>query len=283
MKILDKFSVEKNIKLYRIVQNIINPKIINENKYNDYDLDGINVRVFDPSKSQKIIIYIHGGGWASGSIDTYSNICYKLAVDLNRKVIAIDYRLAPEYPYPVGLSDCYKVIEMIMDNIDDWSEVSLIGDSAGGNLAFAVSLMGLYNKTFRVGNIVLIYPATQTDYSVNTKFKSVLENDDESFLTRKHLEEYINMYLPNKKDSNDLYVNLLKAKRLFGLPKTMIITGTKDPLHDEGVYLAKKLKRHLVSVKHYDLENAKHGYFTNVLDKKYTKITIELIKGFIGD
>ena len=280
---MDKFSVEKNIKLYRIIQNIISPNIISENKYNDYDLDGIKVRVFDQFQSKNIIIYIHGGGFASGSIDTYSNICYKLAVELNSKVIAIDYRLAPEYPYPAGLNDCYKVINMIMDNVDDWNKVSLIGDSAGGNLAFAVSLMGLYNKTFRVGNIVLIYPAVQTDYSLNTKFKSVLENEDESFLTRKHLEEYMNMYLPKKEDKDDLYVNLLKAKKLFGLPKTMIITGSKDPLHDEGVYLAKKLKRHLVSVKHYDIKNAKHGYFTNVLDKKYTKITIELIKGFIGD
>ncbi len=283
MKIVDKFSVEKNIKLYRIIQNIISPNIISDNKYNDYDLDGIKVRVFDQFQSKNIIIYIHGGGFASGSIDTYSNICYKLAVELNSKVIAIDYRLAPEYPYPAGLNDCYKVINMIMDNVDDWNKVSLIGDSAGGNLAFAVSLMGLYNKTFRVGHLILIYPAVQTDYSLNTKFKSVLENEDESFLTRKHLEEYMNMYLPNKSDRDDLYVNLLKARKLFGLPKTMIITGSKDPLHDEGVYLAKKLKRHLVSVKHYDIKNAKHGYFTNVLDKKYTKITIELIKEFIGD
>ena len=76
---------------------------------------------------------------------------------------------------------------------------------------------------------------------------------------------------------------ILKSKKLFGLPKTLIVTGTLDPLHDEGVALAKKLKRHLVSVKHYDLENAPHGFFTNILDKKYTRKTIELIKGFIGD
>ena len=71
-------------------------------------LDGIKLRVFDPKKAQKLIIYIHGGGWVSGNLDTHSAICYKLASSLNRKVVSIDYRLAPEYPYPAGFNDCYK-------------------------------------------------------------------------------------------------------------------------------------------------------------------------------
>ena len=91
------------------------------------------------------------------------------------------------------------------------------------------------------------------------------------------------LYAPLKEDRQSKFVNLLQAKRLFGLTKTLIITGTNDPLHDEGVALAKKLKRHFVRVKHYDLNGAYHGFMTNVLDKKFTELTIELIKGFIGD
>lgn len=287
MNFIDNFSIKNNLSLYRNLQSIINPKIVSNNKYIDLKLQGVNVRVFDPAKSSKIIIYIHGGGWVAGNLNTHSNICYKLAVELKRKVISIDYRLAPEYPYPNGLNDCYKVIKYIMNNINlfgiNWEDVVLMGDSAGGNLAFAVSLKALYEKKFRVGKLILIYPAVQTDYSKETKFASVIKNDGKSFLTRKHLEDYINMYLPDPNMFNDKFVNVLRAHKLFGLPKTMIITGELDPLHDEGVALVKKLKRHLVSVKHYDLQNACHGYLTNILDKKNTKLTIELIKGFIGD
>lgn len=287
LKIIDKFPIKKNIKLYRSIQNIVNPNIVKNEKYIDYILDGINIRVFDPRKTKKIIIYIHGGGWVAGNLDTHSNICFKLAEELDRKVISIDYRLAPENPYPIGFNDCYKTIKHIMDNIDSfhitWDDVILMGDSAGGNLAFATSLKGLYERTFRVGRLVLIYPATQTDYSTTTKYKSVLANDGKGFLTRKHLEDYINLYLPSPSAKTDKFVNVLNANKLFGLPKTLVFTGTLDPLHDEGVALVKKLRRHLVSVKHYDLQNAAHGYFTNILDKKYTKLTIELIKGFIGD
>ena len=286
LNLIEKFPIKKNIKLYRTIQNIVNPKKLGQ-KYIDYTLEDTRIRVFDPKQSSKIIIYIHGGGWVSGNLDTHSNICYELANSLNRKVISIDYRLAPEYPYPAGFNDCYKVISNIMDNISEfsitWNDVILMGDSAGANLAFAVSLRGLYERVFRVGGIVLIYPATQTDYSITTKYKSVLFNDGKGFLTRSHLEDYLSMYLTNPKYYSDKYVNILSAKRLFGLPKIMLVTGTFDPLHDEGVALAKKLKRHLVSVKHYDLKNATHGFFTNVFDKKYTRKTIELIKGFIGD
>ena len=196
MKIVDKFPIKKNIKLYRVIQNIVNPNIVKNEKYADSFLDGVKVRVFDPWKSQKLIIYIHGGGWVSGNLDTHSNICFKLASDLKRKIISIGYRLAPEYPYPAGFDDCYKVIKHIMNNISSfgifWDDVVLMGDSAGGNLAFALSLKGLYERTFRVGKLVLIYPATQTDYTKTTKYCSVITNDGKGFLTRKHLEDYIN-------------------------------------------------------------------------------------------
>lgn len=286
LKIIENFPIRKNIKLYRTIQNIVNPKIKNK-KFADYILNGVRIRVFDVKKRKKLIIYIHGGGWVSGSIDTHSGICYKLSNELNRKVISIDYRLAPEYPYPAGFDDCYNVISNIMDNIMEFgiacNDITIMGDSAGANLAFATSLKGLYERKFRAGSIVLIYPATQTDYSITTKYKSVLVNDGKGFLTRKHLEDYLGMYLPSDKCYNDKYVNILKAKRLFGLPRILVVTATLDPLHDEGVALVRKLKRHLVSVKHYDLIGATHGFFTNILDKKYTNKTIELIKGFMGD
>ena len=284
---VDKIPLDKNIKLYRLIQNLLCPNIIKGPKYSDIKLNDITLRIFDPNNKSKILIYIHGGGWVSGNLDTHCNICYKLAEKLNRKVISIGYRLAPEYPFPAGLNDCYIVTKNIMENIEKLNikskDVIIMGDSAGANLAMSVSLMGLHNKTFRVGKIIMIYPTTQTDYSKKSIYKSLFYNDNKGFLTRKYLENWTNMYLPDEESKDNQYVNLMNAKRLFGLPKTLIITGTNDPLHDEGIAFAKKLRRHLVCVRNYDLKNATHGFFSNIIDKKWTDKTIELIKGFIGD
>ena len=287
LNIVDKIPLDKNIKLYRLIQNLLCPNIVKGLKYNDIKLNDITLRIFDPNNKSKILIYIHGGGWVSGNLDTHCNICYKLAEKLNRKVISIGYRLAPEYPFPAGLNDCYIVTKNIMENIEKLNikskDVIIMGDSAGANLAMSVSLMGLHNKTFRVGKIIMIYPTTQTDYSKKSIYKSLFYNDNKGFLTRKYLENWTNMYLPDEESKDNQYVNLMNAKRLFGLPKTLIITGTNDPLHDEGIAFAKKLRRHLVCVRNYDLKNATHGFFSNIIDKKWTDKTIELIKGFIGD
>lgn len=287
LNIVDKIPLDKNIKLYRLIQNLLCPNIVKGPKYSDIKLNDITLRIFDPNNKSKILIYIHGGGWVSGNLDTHCNICYKLAEKLNRKVISIGYRLAPEYPFPAGLNDCYIVTKNIMENIEKLNikskDVIIMGDSAGANLAMSVSLMGLHNKTFRVGKIIMIYPTTQTDYSKKSIYKSLFYNDNKCFLTRKYLENWTNMYLPDEESKDNQYANLMKAKRLFGLPKTLIITGTNDPLHDEGIAFVKKLRRHLVCVRNYDLKNATHGFFSNIIDKKWADKTIELIKGFIGD
>lgn len=287
LNIVDKIPLDKNIKLYRLIQNLLCPNIVKGPKYSDIKLNDITLRIFDPNNKSKILIYIHGGGWVSGNLDTHCNICYKLAEKLNRKVISIGYRLAPEYPFPAGLNDCYIVTKNIMENIEKLNikskDVIIMGDSAGANLAMSVSLMGLHNKTFRVGKIIMIYPTTQTDYSKKSIYKSLFYNDNKGFLTRKYMENWTNMYLPDEESKDNQYVNLMNAKRLFGLPKTLIITGTNDPLHDEGIAFVKKLRRHLVCVRNYDLKNATHGFFSNIIDKKWTDKTIELIKGFIGD
>ena len=287
LNIVDKIPLDKNIKLYRLIQNLLCPNIVKGPKYSDIKLNDITLRIFDPNNKSKILIYIHGGGWVSGNLDTHCNICYKLAEKLNRKVISIGYRLAPEYPFPAGLNDCYIVTKNIMENIEKLNikskDVIIMGDSAGANLAMSVSLMGLHNKTFRVGKIIMIYPTTQTDYSKKSIYKSLFYNDNKGFLTRKYLENWTNMYLPDEESKDNQYANLMNAKRLFGLPKTLIITGTNDPLHDEGIAFVKKLRRHLVCVRNYDLKNATHGFFSNIIDKKWTDKTIELIKGFIGD
>ena len=267
-----KISIKDNIELYRKIDEITSMNTVSKKNYRDDKILNMNVRIFNES-SNKTLIYLHGGGWVSGSLDTHSNICYKLSKELNACVIALDYPLAPENKFPIALNEIDLVCQEIMKRNDN---VSIMGDSAGANLAFAVAIK---TRKLRFKEVILAYPATQTDYTSNTKYKSVLKNSGKTFLTKESLRDYLSMYLRNDKDYKNPYVNLLKNNWLFGFPKTTIITGTLDPLHDEGVALKEKLERFLVSVRHLDIDGAPHAFLTNNIDHKYRDITIEFLKG----
>ena len=267
-----KISIKDNIELYRKIDEITSMNTVSKKNYRDDKILNMNVRIFNES-SNKTLIYLHGGGWVSGSLDTHANICYKLSKELNACVIALDYPLAPENKFPIALNEIDLVCQEIMKRNDN---VSIMGDSAGANLAFAVAIK---TRKLRFKEVILAYPATQTDYTSNTKYKSVLKNSGKTFLTKESLRDYLSMYLRNDKDYKNPYVNLLKNNWLFGFPKTTIITGTLDPLHDEGVALKEKLERFLVPVRHLDLEGAPHAFLTNNIDHKYRDITIEFLKG----
>ena len=267
-----KISIKENIKMYRKVDELTNPNTVSKNDFNDIMILNTKVRIFN-KKNKKILIYLHGGGWVSGSINTHANICKKLSDELDVCVMSIDYKLAPEYKFPVAIKEIKGICkEIIKDNKD----VAIMGDSAGANLAFAVATS---DKSLQFKEIILAYPATQTDYTSKTKFKSVIKNSGKTLLTKESLRDYLSLYLKKESDYKNKYVNLLKNNWLFGLPPVTIITGSFDPLHDEGVVLKEKLERFLVKVRHLDLENAPHGFLTNLIDHKYTNMTIEFLKG----
>ena len=285
-------SIKKNYKLFRVLQKIINSKIVNKQEYEDiifYLGDrNIKARVFNYEHSiHKAIIFIHGGGWVIGSVESYTNTCMELSKKTKRTVIAIDYRLAPEFPYPNGFNDCYDVIKLIMDNLDTlgWKEedICLMGDSAGGNLVAAISLKARCNKDFRIYKQKLLYPALQSDYSTHTKFKSVIENGKDYILTQKQLQEYMTLYISDPKDLDSPYVSPLKARTLFFQPDTLIITSDLDPLRDEGKYYAKRLKRYFNYVEYYNFEEAMHGFLSQPIQKKHTMKAYNKIINFLGD
>ena len=120
-------------------------------------------------------------------------------------------------------------------------------------------------------------------YNVDVGVVEVYEpnNSGKSILTKESLRDYMSLYLSKPKDYNNKFVNLLKNNWLFNYPKTIIITGTQDPLHDEGVELKNKLERFSVYVNHLDIENAKHGFLTSIIDQKYTDNTIEFLKKYL--
>lgn len=287
-------SIKKNYKLFRVLQKVINPSFINKKDYEDIVFElhdrSVKARVFKKVhgvENPKLIIFIHGGGWVTGSVDSYTNTCNELSNKTKRIVIAIDYRLAPEYPYPFGFNDCYEAINLIMKNLKALNlkeeDVCLMGDSAGGNLVAAVSLKARDTRDFCVKNQILLYPALQTDYSNKTKYKSVIENGKDYLLTQRQLQEYISLYMTDPKQKNDPYVAPLKAKHLFFQPRTLIITSNNDPLRDEGKRYASRLKLYFNAVKYYNIEGAIHGFLSQPIGKKNKIEAYNKIIEFLGD
>lgn len=266
-----KLSLQDNIKMYRKIQEMTSPNTINKKYYEDQNILGVKVRIFN-KMAQKVLIYIHGGGWVAGSLNTHSNICFHLAKELDRKVVSIDYSLAPENKFPVAIYEIQKVARELFKS---YNNMDIMGDSAGANLAFAVATSA---KDLKFNKIIMVYPATQTDYTIKTKYKSVITNSGKSMLAKESLRDYLKMYLRSDRDYKDKRVNLLRNYWLFGLPEVLIVTGSLDPLHDEGVALKDKLQRYFVKTKHLDLDGATHGFLTNPLDHKYTLATLNFIK-----
>lgn len=285
-------DIKKNYKLLRIIQKATNISLFNKNKYKDFVFDlgdrKIKTRLFFGLQNKnKLIIFIHGGGWVHGSIETYTKTCIDLVKQTGRTIISIDYRLAPENPYPNGFNDCYEIIKIIMKNLDKKGikkeDVCLMGDSAGGNLVAAISIKSRRTKDFKIKKQILIYPAIQSDYSNKTKYKSVIENGKKYLLTQKQLQDYMILYIKNKKDLKSPYVSPIKAKFLFFQPNTLILTANNDPLRDEGKAYAKKLKIYFNKVEYYNIKGVMHGFINNPLEKKKKQEAYEKIIKFLGD
>lgn len=285
-KVFENFDVFKNYKLYRKLQVVANYPY--KKGYIDYNVNlgdrTIRVRYFNKNneiKTKKTIIFIHGGGWVAGSIESYTNALSNLSEKLEMSIIAIDYRLAPEYKFPAGFNDCLDIVKIIAKEIGH-KNIILMGDSAGGNLCAAVSQKLRDDFSFRIRKQILLYPSLSADYKENSKYKSVIEKQNKYLITRKHLDSAISHYVENEKELNNPYVSPINSKKLLFAPKTLIITSENDPLKDEGYAYYKKLKKYFVNVKYYHFEGADHGFLTNPLDRKFTNKLIKIVKEFLN-
>lgn len=226
----------------------------------------IPIRIFYPEnrKHEEHVIYIHGGGWALGDVDTYTSACVNLANHLNRVVYLIDYRKAPEHPYPAAFEDCLQVVKVLQEPTIEGKKRKfiLMGDSAGGNLVAAVSLKLRQEELPLPHKQVLIYPLTYWEHSENSPFESVRTNGYDYGLTIKKITEYMEMYVPNKEDRKSPYVAPLMANDLSGQPDTLVITAEFDPLRDEGEEYGRALKRAGNNVQIRRILESVHGFIT---------------------
>lgn len=284
-------NLKKYYKLQRKALNAVNPYFRPVYKFFDHRLivEGreIPVRIFHPrkKKSGKVLIFFHGGGWVTGNIDTYTNICAHMANQTRNIVISVDYRLAPEYPFPAGVEDCYCVTREIFRKHHLFNcspeDITLIGDSAGANLAAVVSLMAKNNGDFIPQKQILLYPATYNDHSENSPFPSIKENGTDYILTSKRIQDYMDLYVPDEKMRFSPYVAPLLSEELSGQPRTLIVTAEYDPLRDEGEAYGAKLKEYGNYVEIYRMEDALHGFIALPRKSEHVVKCYELINSFL--
>ena len=274
----------KSIDPMKIFHKTIDYKIYNGNHQ-------VPVRIFLPGEKMEegmpVFLFFHGGGWVTESIDNYERICARLANATGQYVVAVEYRLAPEDKFPAGLEDCYAVAKTLysgdfMLNIKP-ENITLIGDSAGGNLCAALSLMARDCGEFMPKRQILIYPATYNDYTENSPFPSVKENGSDYLLTAGKMQDYIDLYARNKEDKKNPYFAPYIAEDLANQPDTLILTCEFDPLRDEGEAYGKRLKEAGNYVEIHRIKDALHGYFALGIKQLHVQESFTYINEFLKE
>ncbi len=290
-RMLDFPPMERIYKLQRAVVDLKSPLMRPFYHISDMELcrDGrkVRARLYTPEKEtgSHLMIFFHGGGWVTESVDSYHHTCQQLAIELGCKLISVEYALAPENRFPIGVEDCFSAAEEIYDTIYQFGhmpeDIVLIGDSAGGNLSAAVSLMARDRKAFQVRRQILLYPATYNDHSPETSpFPSIRENGQDYILTAKRLCEYWELYL-SPDDWYNPYAAPLLEKDLSHQPDTLIITAGHDPLRDEGEAYGRALAEAGSRVVINRLEGAIHGFISHPGSPEFS-CACALMKDFLA-
>jgi acetyl esterase len=225
----------------------------------------IKLRVYTPvaggGAALPCLVYFHGGGWVIGDLDTHDALCRTLANETGARVVAVDYRLAPEHKFPAAADDAYAAVKWVEQNASklgvDANRIAVAGDSAGGNLSAVVALMAKQKGGPRIVFQLLIYPVTQA--RANTASMSTFAEG--YFLEKKTMEWFFDQYLDPGADLNDWRVSPLAAADLAGLPRAYVVTAGFDPLKDEGKAYADKLNHAGVAAVYVDYPGMVHGFF----------------------
>ena len=249
------------------------------------DMEQIPVRIYTPMGNGPfpIIIYYHGGGWVLNDIETCDATCQQLAAKSHSIVISVGYRLAPEYKFPIPLYDAYDAFLWTVKNANGINgrsnDITVMGDSAGGNLATVVTLMNKELHGPKICAQVLLYPVTDLSFSTES-YKEFAEGFG---LQKKDMEWFAHYYLDERGSQNHPYAAPLKAKELNELPPACIIVAENDILKDEGLSYAEKLKDFGNYVETHIATGLVHSYFTkNGAFSEEIEETMETITAFLN-
>jgi acetyl esterase/lipase len=224
----------------------------------------IPIRIYWPTKGNSpfpVVHYIHGGGWVIADLDTYDATPRAIANAANAIVVSTHYRQAPEHPFPAAHEDTWAAYQWIVANAGslggDPKRIAIAGESAGGNMAAATTLLAKAKGVQMPIHQLLVYPVA--DYGFNTP--SYQENAKAKPLSKEGMQWFFDKYLTNPQQGQDPLISIIDAKDLKGLPPTTIITAEIDPLRSEGKRYADLLQQAGVQVDYKNYEGVTHEFF----------------------
>ena len=224
-------------------------------------VEGILVRIYrNEGTPTGLVVYFHGGGHCIGSIGLMDNLARELTHVSGAVVVSVEYRLAPEHPFPAGLDDCEAIARWALANASELgvtpSCVAVAGESAGGNLAAAVTLRLRGQVDVPLAGQVLMYPGVDHSSSAHRsreEFAGIV-------LTRASMDAYRGLYAAGRDLSRDPFAAPLQAESLAGLPPALVVLGGCDPLRDEGRAYAARLRDDGVAVEEACFPGQPHGF-----------------------
>ena len=228
----------------------------------------IGLRVYTPLGAGADIlpglVFFHGGGFVLGDLDTHDDLCRCLANGSLCRVVSVDYRLAPENPFPAAVEDSFAATKYIAAHAAEFgidaARLAVGGDSAGGNLAAVVAQLAKTEGAPKIVFQLLIYPVTQLAADAQTR--SMRENAKGYFLEKESMDWFTKLYCPDARHRADARLSPLLCADLAGLPPAYVVTAGFDPLRDEGKAYADKLDAAGVAVTYVNYPGMVHGFFS---------------------
>lgn len=226
----------------------------------------LNARLYRPLESAgddelPLLIYFHGGGWCVGDLESYDVLCRQLANGSGCAVLSIDYRLAPENPFPAAVEDAIFSIEWAAEQAQrlgiDRGCIALGGDSAGGNLSIVGALLARERASVAIRFMFLVYPSTE----IASERPSRQLFSQGYLLDRESLEWFYGHYLPAGNDE-DWRASPMRAPSLAGLPPILLVTAECDPLADDCVAFAERVRAEGGEIEHVAVDGVVHGFIT---------------------
>lgn len=233
---------------------------------------GLSVRIYVPHHLRgplPVTVFYHGGGFVFGSLRSHDGPCRLLAHQAGCILVAVDYRLAPEHPFPAAVEDAMLAFDWVAEHAEelhgDPDRIAVCGDSAGGNLSAVVSQLSRDREGPRPCFQLLVYPGMDMTCSL----PSHLIFDKDLILTAKMIRGFIDAYVPQGRDLTDPRLSPLHAADLTALPPSLVITAGFDALRDEGRQYTRKLRHAGVPAEHLEYPDLIHGFFnmSGVVDR----------------
>ncbi|GAB5901646.1 alpha/beta hydrolase [Mycolicibacterium mageritense] len=256
---------EARRKFSELPRREIHPEVVAENRTIDGPAGPVPVRIYRPPAADgeilPVVVFIHGGGWSVGDLDSYDSTARRHAVGAGAVVVSVDYRLAPEHPYPAAVDDVWAATQWVAGHAAelgaDADRMAVAGDSAGGNLSAVVAQLARDAGGPHIRFQLLWYPATTWD----TTLPSFRENAEAPILGLDAVKGFSKWYAGHV-DLADPPATLVPARAtdLSGLPPAYIATAGHDPLRDDGARYAELLIAAGVPVELHNAETLVHGY-----------------------